>query len=78
MIAFDAKTNLFHLRGASYSYVMFVNEWGYLQCLHYGGRVGGDNLTYLKQIDILIEGVSLDLIPRRTRSGKAIFARLPR
>ncbi len=84
MIAFDAKTNLFHLRGASYSYVMFVNEWGYLQCLHYGGRVGGDNLTYLKQIDfksfsptppdILIEGVSLDLIPSEYASfGQSDF-----
>ena len=41
------KNNTFYLQGKTYSYVMRVNEWGYLEHLHFGAPVGEDDLGYL-------------------------------
>lgn len=51
MIGFHSENKIFHLSGKGYSYVFFINEWGYLQQLHYGGKVADDDLTYLKVFD---------------------------
>lgn len=47
MISFDEKAKAFLLNGKNYSYAMCVNRLGALQNLHYGGRVGTEDLPYL-------------------------------
>lgn len=42
MIRFDKEHNIFYLSGPHYSYIMFVNEGGYLQGAYYGGKVDED------------------------------------
>ena len=44
MIAFDRKTNCFFLHGKSFSCVLWIDPNGYLTDLHFGGRVGEDDL----------------------------------
>ncbi len=42
MITYNKEKRLFCLSGKSFSYVMYVNDVGFLQFLHFGGRVGAD------------------------------------
>ncbi len=44
MIVFDRKTNCFFLHGKSFSCVLWIDPNGYLTDLHFGGRVGEDDL----------------------------------
>ncbi len=48
MIQADGKK--FILQGKNYSYAMYVVETGFLQHLHYGGRITENDLGYLIQI----------------------------
>lgn len=49
MITFEKKTRLFHLRGKNYSYLMYVNQAGFLQALHYGGIAESDGEFFAAQ-----------------------------
>ena len=49
MITFEKKTRLFHLRGKNYSYLMYVNQAGFLQTLHYGGIAESDGEFFAAQ-----------------------------
>lgn len=42
MIFIDKEKKLFHLYGERLSYVIYVNDAGFLQLLHFGGRIGAD------------------------------------
>lgn len=42
MITYCKEKRLFRLSGKSFDYVMYVNDAGFLQFLHFGGRVGND------------------------------------
>lgn len=79
MIGFNEQTKVFHLSGKTFSYAMFVNQWGYLQFLHFGGRVSDDDLTYLSRIpsqvsfsptpsDITPDWYSTDIMPQEFAS----------
>ena len=60
MIKFDRKKKLFYLSGKSFSYVLWVDPNGYLINLHYGGRIGEDDLTYF---DMRTRPISFSPIP---------------
>ena len=47
MILYDEKTNAFLLGGKNYSYAMYVNDAGFLQNLHYGGKITPEDLPFL-------------------------------
>ncbi len=47
MIAWDGER--FFLRGETFDYVMRVNAAGYLEHLHFGGKIGGDDLSALAE-----------------------------
>ena len=74
MISFNKTTNVFHLRGKSYSYVMRVNEAGYLEQLHFGRVIAEDDVSYLNTPsylsfsplppDVTNGNFSLDTVPQ--------------
>lgn len=78
MISYNKNKKIFFLHGKSFTYALFVNEWGYLQPLHFGGAIGEDDITYLREAgfqsfsptpcDIGIEGISPDLLPSEFES----------
>ena len=47
MISYIEKEKAFLIEGKNYSYAMFVNDAGYLQNLHYGGKIGREDIAYL-------------------------------
>ena len=47
MIKYNNITKTFVLSAAGFSYVFRVNQFGYLQSLHYGEPIGDDDLEYL-------------------------------
>ena len=60
MIRFDENKKLFYLHGKSFSYVLWIDPAGYLVNLHYGGRIGEDDLRY---IDMRERPISFSPIP---------------
>ena len=70
MIVQNERGDLIFLNTKSASYVLWIDQWKCLHCLHFGGKIAG-NVRYLGQTefksfsptppDILIEGVSPDL-----------------
>ena len=65
MIVYDRKTRTFFLSGKSFSCVLWVHPAGYLCNLHFGGRVGEDDLTYF---DPSARGLSFSPVPPDTDS----------
>ncbi len=47
MIFIENENRIFYLNGDRYSYILYVNEAGFLQLLHYGAKISPDN-TFLK------------------------------
>ncbi len=47
MIKFDSSTKSFLLNGKNYSYVMYVNDAGYLQQLYYGKKIEYGDMAFL-------------------------------
>lgn len=60
MIQFDNERKLFYLHGKSFSYVLWIDPAGYLVNLHFGGRVGEDDLRYF---DMRERPISFSPIP---------------
>ena len=45
------QNNIFYICGKNYTYVMYVNDMGFLQHAYYGGKIGfNDSLLYIKEI----------------------------
>lgn len=47
MISFNSKTNTFRLDTPGSTYVIFINERGYIGHAYYGSKLGDDNVLYL-------------------------------
>lgn len=60
MIAIDNDKRLFYLHGKSFSYVIWIDGNGYPVHLHFGGRVGNDDLRYF---DMRMRPVSFSPVP---------------
>ena len=60
MITFDQEKKLFYLHGKSFSYVLWVDPYGYLVNLHFGGRIGDDDLRYF---DMRTRPISFSPVP---------------
>ena len=60
MIRFDKNTQTFYLHGKSFSYVIWLDPSGYPVNLHFGGRIGEDDLRYF---DMRERMVSFSPIP---------------
>ena len=60
MIKFDENKKLFYLHGKSFSYVLWIDPAGYIVNLHFGGRIGEDDLRYF---DMRERPISFSPIP---------------
>ena len=47
MIVYEAKTRSCIINGKNYSYIIYVNDAGYLQQLYYGAKLTVDDAEYL-------------------------------
>lgn len=45
-IAYDPSRKTFYLEGDRFSYIFRVNEYGYLQQMHYGAKIGREDISY--------------------------------
>lgn len=56
------QNNIFYICGKNYTYVMYVNDMGFLQHAYYGGKIGfNDSLLYIKEICKKLEPLKEDL-----------------
>ena len=68
MIIFDKRKKLFHLQGKNFSYIMYVNEMGYLQSVYFGIKIDAD--------DYLLQDFSTSVAPN-PRDGKNMLNDMP-